>query len=103
MTERSVDAGIVQERKVRFDYVRTLTDRLELVVERAGRQIGNVFNRTVYCNPSSNWSNTDFGQVFTDEHLAARDFFWDAPHPVVGPVRQLGSPMRFSRSRISGS
>lgn len=40
----------------------------------------------------------DFGQVFTDEHLAARDFFWDAPHPAVGPVRQLGSPMRFSRS-----
>jgi formyl-CoA transferase len=40
----------------------------------------------------------DFGQVFTDEHLAARDFFWDAPHPDVGPVRQLGSPMRFSRS-----
>ena len=40
----------------------------------------------------------DFGQVFTDEHLKARDFFWDAPHPVVGPVRQLGSPMRFSRS-----
>jgi crotonobetainyl-CoA:carnitine CoA-transferase CaiB-like acyl-CoA transferase len=41
----------------------------------------------------------DFGQVFTDEHLAARDFFWDAEHPDVGPVRQLGSPMRFSRSR----
>jgi len=47
----------------------------------------------VPCAPIS-----DFGQVFTDEHLAARDFFWDAPHPVVGPVRQLGSPMRFSRS-----
>ena len=40
----------------------------------------------------------DFGQVFTDDHLNARDFFWDAEHPVVGPVRQLGSPMRFSRS-----
>ena len=22
----------------------------------------------------------DYGQVFSDEHLAARDFFWDAPH-----------------------
>ncbi len=49
----------------------------------------------VPCAPIS-----DFGQVFTDDHLAARDFFWDAEHPVVGPVRQLGSPMRFSRSAI---
>jgi crotonobetainyl-CoA:carnitine CoA-transferase CaiB-like acyl-CoA transferase len=41
----------------------------------------------------------DYGQVFTDEHLAARDFFWDAPHRVAGPVRQLGSPVRLSRSK----
>ena len=41
----------------------------------------------------------DYGQVFTDEHLAARDFFWDAPHPVAGAVRQIGSPMRFSAPR----
>jgi crotonobetainyl-CoA:carnitine CoA-transferase CaiB-like acyl-CoA transferase len=40
----------------------------------------------------------DYGQVFTDEHLAARDFFWDAPHPTLGPVRQIGSPMRLSRT-----
>lgn len=40
----------------------------------------------------------DYGQVFTDDHLTARDFFWDAPHPVLGPVRQIGSPMRLSRS-----
>ena len=40
----------------------------------------------------------DYGQVFTDEHLAARDFFWDASHPVAGSVRQLGSPLRLSRS-----
>ena len=40
----------------------------------------------------------DYEQVFTDEHLAARDFFWDADHPVAGPVRQVGSPMRFSRT-----
>ncbi len=40
----------------------------------------------------------DYGQVFTDAHLAARDFFWDAPHPALGPVRQIGSPMRFSRT-----
>ncbi|WP_233575924.1 CaiB/BaiF CoA transferase family protein [Saccharopolyspora rhizosphaerae] len=36
------------------------------------------------------------GEVFTDEHLTERDFFWDAPHPQLGPVRQIGSPMRLS-------
>ncbi|MCZ2811315.1 MULTISPECIES: CaiB/BaiF CoA transferase family protein [unclassified Modestobacter] len=40
----------------------------------------------------------DYGEVFTDEHLNAREFFWDAPHPTLGPVRQIGSPMRFSRT-----
>ena len=38
----------------------------------------------------------DHAEVFTDEHLQARDFFWDAAHPQLGPVRQLGSPMRLS-------
>ncbi|MGH3586323.1 MAG: CaiB/BaiF CoA transferase family protein, partial [Pseudonocardia sp.] len=40
----------------------------------------------------------DYAEVFTDEHLAQRDYFWDAPHPALGAVRQLGSPMRFSRT-----
>lgn len=39
-----------------------------------------------------------YDEVFTDPHLLARDYFWDAPHPELGTVRQLGSPMRFSRS-----
>ena len=39
-----------------------------------------------------------YDQVFTDEHLGARDFFWDAPHPSAGDVRQVGSPMRLSRT-----
>lgn len=42
----------------------------------------------------------DFGQVFTDPHLLARQYFWDAPHAKAGPVRQLGSPMRFSRTPV---
>ena len=33
-------------------------------------QIGNFFNRTIYCNPASNWSATDFGQVFTQCNTA---------------------------------
>ncbi|MFD2090822.1 CaiB/BaiF CoA transferase family protein [Blastococcus deserti] len=40
----------------------------------------------------------DYGQVFTDDHLNQRSYFWDAPHPTLGPVRQLGSPMRLSRT-----
>ncbi len=42
----------------------------------------------------------DFGQSFNDPHLLARDFFWDAPHATIGNVRQLGSPMRFSASKV---
>jgi crotonobetainyl-CoA:carnitine CoA-transferase CaiB-like acyl-CoA transferase len=38
----------------------------------------------------------DYTQVFTDTHLTERGFFWDAPHPHMGQVRQLGSPMRLS-------
>ena len=38
----------------------------------------------------------DYGQVFTDDHLGARDFFWDAPPPALPPQRQIGSPMRLS-------
>ena len=38
--------------------------------------------------------------MFTDPHLLARQYFWDAPHSKVGKVRQLGSPMRFSRTPV---
>ena len=40
----------------------------------------------------------DYAQVFGDPHLLARGFFWDAPHPSAGEVRQLGSPMRLSET-----
>ena len=40
----------------------------------------------------------EYDQVFTDDHLRQRGFFWDAPHPRMGDVRQIGSPMRFSRT-----
>ncbi|MGH3368067.1 MAG: CaiB/BaiF CoA transferase family protein [Nocardioidaceae bacterium] len=42
----------------------------------------------VPCAPIS-----DMEQVFTDPHLAKRNFFWDAPHPTLGTVRQVGSPL----------
>ncbi|OXM45320.1 enoyl-CoA hydratase [Amycolatopsis alba] len=47
----------------------------------------------VPCAPIS-----DHAAVFTDEHLTERGFFWDTGHPTAGRVRQLGSPMRFSRT-----
>ena len=39
-----------------------------------------------------------YDQVFHDPHLNARQFFPEAPHPKLGPVRQIGSPMRLSRT-----
>ncbi|SRR5579884_139362 len=41
-----------------------------------------------------------FDRVFNDPHLAAREFFTDAPHPALGAVRQIGSPMRFSETPV---
>ncbi|HYM49433.1 MAG TPA: CoA transferase [Candidatus Limnocylindrales bacterium] len=43
----------------------------------------------------------DYGQVFHDPHLLARGYFWDAPHPAAGAVRQLGSPMRLSSTPVT--
>lgn len=43
----------------------------------------------------------DFEQVFNDDHLKSRDYFWDAQHPTLGRVEQLGNPMRFSRSGLT--
>jgi len=42
----------------------------------------------------------DYGQVFSDPHLRARRYFVDLPHARVGPVRNLGSPMRFSQTPV---
>lgn len=47
----------------------------------------------VPCNPIQ-----DYGQVFSDPHLAARSYFWEGQHPTAGAVRQLGSPMRMSET-----
>ncbi len=47
-----------------------------------------------------------YDQVFRDPHLLARGFFPEAPHAKLGPVKQLGSPMRMSttptRMRCAG-
>ncbi|HEX6547561.1 MAG TPA: CaiB/BaiF CoA-transferase family protein [Candidatus Dormibacteraeota bacterium] len=41
-----------------------------------------------------------YDQVFNDPQLLARGFFWDGPHPKLGEVRQIGSPMHFSDAAI---
>jgi crotonobetainyl-CoA:carnitine CoA-transferase CaiB-like acyl-CoA transferase len=45
----------------------------------------------------------DYGDVFTDEHLLARGFFIDLPHPALGKVRGLGSPLRLERTPVRHS
>jgi crotonobetainyl-CoA:carnitine CoA-transferase CaiB-like acyl-CoA transferase len=49
----------------------------------------------VPCAPIQN-----YGDVYRDPHLVARDYFWDAPHPTLGRVTQLGSPMHFSETKV---
>jgi formyl-CoA transferase len=39
-----------------------------------------------------------YAEVFGDDRLYGREYFWDAHHPVMGNVRQLGTPMRMSRT-----
>lgn len=42
----------------------------------------------------------DYGDVFKDPHLAARKFFVDLEHPVLGTLRGLGSPLRLERTPV---
>ncbi len=42
----------------------------------------------------------DYDEVFNDPDLVGRGFFWDAAHPRLGAVRQIGSPMHFSNASV---
>jgi len=42
----------------------------------------------------------DYRDVFNDTHLRARGFFVDLPHPVLGTLRGLGSPLRLERTPV---
>lgn len=72
-----------------------LIDRIEAkTTTMTTEEISEVLNDAgVPCAPIN-----DFGEVFTDDHLNARSFFWDSEHPTAGTVRQIGSPMRMSRT-----
>ena len=66
------------------------------VTRPAGHWLARLEEEGVPCAPIQ-----DFSQSFNDPHLLARDYFWDAPHPSLGSVRQLGSPMRFSATPVT--
>lgn len=74
-----------------------LIDAIEAVASRrpTAEWIAKLEERGVPCAPIQH-----YGEVFEDRHLEARDYFWDAPHPLVGLVRQLGSPMRLSETPV---
>jgi formyl-CoA transferase len=41
-----------------------------------------------------------YDQVFNDPHLLARNFFPRVPHPTLGQVEQIGSPMRMGETPV---
>jgi formyl-CoA transferase len=75
----------------------TLASTIEsvTVTEPTAHWLDRLGEAGVPCAPIQN-----FGQVFSDPHLIARQYFWDASHPRAGSVRQLGSPMRFSQTPV---
>ena len=57
--------------------------------------VGRLQQAGVPCAPIQTYD-----RVFADAHLRERGFFWDAPHPKLGPVRQLGSAINFRNTRV---
>jgi formyl-CoA transferase len=68
------------------------------VTRPAAHWIARLEEEGVPCSPIQ-----DFSESFNDPHLLTRDYFWEAPHPTIGSVRQLGSPMRFSNTPVRRS
>jgi len=74
---------------------RELIPLLEAVTMQRSAQhwVAKLMESGVPCAPIQ-----DYGQVFRDPHLLARDYFPKAPHTRLGPVEQLRSPMRMSET-----
>lgn len=81
----------------RFEHRETLIATIEAITITmpVAHWISQLERAGVPCAPIQNYE-----QSFNDPHLLARHYFWDAPHPTLGTVRQLGSPMHFSQTRI---
>ena len=95
--ERLLDDPRYANTSLRYRHRDTLIPVIEQVIatRRTGEWLALLEAAGVPCAPIEN-----YGQVFTDPHLNARHYFWDAPHPKLGRVRQLGSPMRFSKTPV---
>jgi formyl-CoA transferase len=88
--DRLVDDPRFGTAGMRHDHRAELIPSIEAVTSRrTTAQVVAVLEETgVPCAPIA-----DYGQVFTDEHLAARDFFWSAD---AAKLTHLGSPMRLA-------
>lgn len=95
--ERLLDDSRYADTSLRYRHRDTLIPVIEKVIATKPTDdwLGLLEGAGVPCAPIE-----DFGEVFNDPHLNARDYFWDAPHPKLGLVRQLGSPMRFSQTPV---
>lgn len=100
---RVMDLGAIKDDERYRDGSSRFRNRQQLIVEIESATIKRpvvewfqlLSEAGVPCSPIQ-----DYGQVFNDPGLEERHFFWDAPHPVSGSVRQLGSPMRLSGSPV---
>jgi crotonobetainyl-CoA:carnitine CoA-transferase CaiB-like acyl-CoA transferase len=95
--DRLLDDSRYTDTSLRYRHRDTLIPVIEDVIVKkpTAYWLGLLEGAGVPCAPIE-----QFDQVFNDPHLNARDYFWDAPHPKLGPVRQLGSPMRFSDTPV---
>lgn len=95
--ERLMDDPRYADTNARHRHREALIAEIEAVTrtQPAGHWLGRLEEAGVPCAPIQRYD-----QVFNDPHLLARGFFWDAPHPTAGPVRQLGNPMRFSATPV---
>jgi len=95
--ERLLDDPRYADTSLRFRHRDTLIPVIAdvIVTKPTAHWLGLLERAGVPCAPIE-----QFDEVFADRHLNARSYFWDAPHPTLGSVRQLGSPMRFSETPV---
>jgi formyl-CoA transferase len=81
----------------RYEYRALLIPVIERVTRKWGKQelADALVAAGVPCAPLAT-----YGEVFTDQNLVGGGFYWEADHPVLGQVRQLGSPVRLSRTPV---